>query len=68
MSDQKVKTSYYHKFIGGWMKSFGSDLLVLDSSELKKTPWISVEKVEKHLGLPSQVSKDSFVVGPRVSD
>jgi hypothetical protein len=66
MRDQKVKTSWYHKFIGGWKRAFGSDLLILDSEVLKKTPWISVEQVEQHLGLPSQVSEDSFVVGPRV--
>jgi len=65
MRDQKVKTSWYHKFIGGWKRAFGSDILVLDAEVLKKSPWISVEKVEKHLGLPRQVSKDSFVVGPR---
>lgn len=66
MRDQKVKTSWYHKFIGGWRRAFGSNLLVLDSEILKKSPWISVEKVEKHLDLPRQVSKNSFVVGPRV--
>ena len=66
MRDQKVKTSWYHKFIGGWTRAFGSDLMVLDSEILKKSPWISVEKVEKHLGLPSQVPEDSFVIGPRV--
>ena len=64
--DQKIKTSWYMKFIKKWKEVFGNDLLVLDADVLKKTPWESVIKVEKHLSLPSQVTKESFAVGPRV--
>ena len=64
--DQKIKTSWYMKFIKKWKEVFGNDLLVLDAEVLKKTPWESVMKVEQHLSLPNQVTKESFVVGPRV--
>lgn len=65
MNDQKVKTSYYHKFIGSWKRRFGGQLLVLDSAELIKTPWVSIEKTEKHLNLQPQITKEDFVIGPK---
>jgi len=41
-----------------------NQLLLIDGQELKDTPWISVNRVERFLGLTEVVSERNFIFNP----
>lgn len=61
-----ITTSLYDEQYSKWTKKFSPDqLFIADGNELKSTPWITMNKIEKFLGLENEITQNDFVRGTR---
>jgi len=60
-----VKTSMYDHHMTKWQNYGKNQLFIANGTELKETPWCTIQKLESFLGLDKKITENNFVKGER---